>query len=345
MVPTYKRAHLLGYVLDGLANQSYKNFEVLVVVKPSGDGTDEVVTRYSDRLILKLIKQRHGGFLDALNLGLEHVTGQIILFLDDDAIPFPELVQGHVDSYGIPNVGGVSGDVLEAPSDRNEFSEFRTRQSQIFPKIGRINYISRVGMKVWNKPLEGQENFFVYISKAGVASINATIVNAASRQITKSLLVRGANMSVLSAAIDGFRFPTSCILGLTNEQYLGWHLWKKGFNQVFNSKLRIYHIEHGQTLSRSFKETKRETLLYTEEKLFFYRLKGLEPRLSIMHRVAWLIFKTQGDIQRICLNRELHQIAGLKSTFYSTVIGFKLLLKRRFHLAYSPIVDLKKIRE
>jgi len=152
-------------------------------------------------------------------------------------------------------------------------------------------------------------------------------------------------MSVLSEAVEGFRFPTSWILGFTYEQYLAWHIWKKGYSQIFNQKIKVYHLEHGQSLSRHIQDTKSETLLYTEQKLLYYRLSGKETGLSLMHRLIWLSFETLIDLKRICLNRELHRTAGLKSTFYSLIIGLKWSLKKRFGLSYSPLSDLEKLRK
>jgi glycosyltransferase involved in cell wall biosynthesis len=344
LIPTYKRAHLLNYVLEGLIKQTYKNFEVLVVLKPSGDGTEEIVNKWSINLKIRLIEQKHGYVLDALNLGLKDALGQIILFLDDDVIPFPNLVQNHVQSYSLPNIGGVAGDVLKASLEDKEIWQFEKKPSDIVPSVNKAKLTVKIGMKVWNKPLKGLENYLFYISKAGVASINDKAANVSNRQITKSLLGRGANMSVLTAAIGEFRFPIAWILGFTFEQFLGWHLWKKGYTVVFNPKLQVYHFEHGQSLSRNPEERKREALLYTEQKLLFYRLYGVEANLSLMHRIVWLIVETTVNVKRICVNREIHRIARVKSTFYSETIGFKMILSKKLHLTYSPLADLKKLR-
>ncbi len=344
LIPTYKRASLLDYALNGLTNQTYFNFEVLVVFKPSGDGTEQVVNGYVNKLKINSIPQTGRYMIDALNTGLSNAKGEIILFLDDDVIPFPNLVQTHVESYRLPNIGGVAGDVLRASFGDKEIGEFKNKPSDLLPTQSRVSSAARIGMKVWNQPLQGQESYLFYISKAGVACMNSNAANAATQKITKSLLARGANMSVLSAAISDFRFPTSWILGFTFEQYLGWYIWKKGYTQLFNPKIKVYHLAHGKSLSRNFRATKRETLLFTEQKLLFYRLYGMEPQLSLLHRLVWLAFETLIDIKRICLNKELHRTAGVKSTFYSAVIGAKMVLQKMLHLTYSSLSDLEKLR-
>ncbi len=60
LIPTYKRAQTLHYVLHGLENQTHKNFEIMLILKPSGDGTEELLKKYqnSGQLDIKLIFQK-----------------------------------------------------------------------------------------------------------------------------------------------------------------------------------------------------------------------------------------------------------------------------------------------
>ena len=47
VISTYKRADLLPFVLLALKRQTYKDFDVVLVVKPSGDGTEEILKQES----------------------------------------------------------------------------------------------------------------------------------------------------------------------------------------------------------------------------------------------------------------------------------------------------------
>lgn len=342
IIATYKRAYLLDCVLNALTNQTYKNFEVLAIVKPSEDKTEDIIEKYSNRLKIKVISQSKGFVVDALNLGLKKTKGQITIFLDDDAIPFPNLVQTHVESYRLSNIGGVAGNLLTTTIDDLEICDFKKKPSELVHSFNRTSLATRIGMKVWNQPIKGLEDYLFYISKAGIASMNNKVADSANHQIRKSLLGRGANMSVLSATVEEFSFPNSWILGFTFEQFLGWYLWKKGYTVIFNPKIQAYHIQHGQSLSRNL-ETKRETLLHIEKKILFYRLYGIEPELSVMHRIVWLIVETMIDVKRICINKEIHRIARIKSTLYSEVIGIKWTLYNMLNLTYSPLSDLEKL--
>lgn len=339
VIPTYRRAHLLKHVLEGLTKQTFKDFEVIVVLKSSGDGTENIVQKFKKWLNIKPVIQNQGFIVDALNLGFEHVQGRIIAFLDDDAVPFPDFLQRHLETYSGDNIGGVAGEVVPAKltdkgltTKNGELSEIVLRDKPFLDHIGR---------KIWAKPLEGLEDYFVYISKSGVVEYNYDVSRFASHQIVRSLLGMGANMSILAKAAEDFTFPDSWILGLSWEQLLGWHLWRKGYHLVFNPKSKVYHIVHGQTLSRNIKDTSKEILRWTEYNLLFYRLYGFEPDISIPSRLIWLVFDAFLDVKRICINRELFRFARLRSKFYSELIGSKWLVSRKLGGCYSPNIDLK----
>jgi len=338
LIPTYKRSDLIGYVLEGLERQTYSNFEVLIILKPSGDKTEDVVKTHEKTLRIKLIRQEKGYVVDALNLGLEHAKGDIIAFLDDDAVPFPDWLENHVETYAQSKVGGVAGNVI--PTTLAEKLTTKDDVSEIIPNIR--PFLETMGQKIWSQPLQGLENHLVYISKAGIVDLNSRMSHRARHQTVKSMLGMGANMSVLSEAIGGFRFSDSWILGLTWEQFLGWHIWKKGYNLFFNPHARVNHLAHGQTLSRNIIHTRKEFLRSVEKNFLYYRLYELEPSLSKMHRISLLIFSVLIDIKKICKDKETWRTARIKATFYSELIGMKWLLSRKVGGLYSPKTDLER---
>lgn len=207
-------------------------------------------------------------------------------------------------AYSSPDVGGVAGDVIPVTMNGgHKICLFPDTPSELVRPVTLRNIFAR---RIRNRPLKGLENYFLYLSKAGILYFNNKIAEKASNNlIVDSLLAKGANMSFSLKASTGFQFHTSCILGLTFEQYLGWYLWKKGYRVLFNPTIKVYHIHHGQTLSRNVKDPKKVALSCTEEKLLFYRLYGDEPELSIMYRLVWLLLDVLLDIKNICLHKKV----------------------------------------
>jgi GT2 family glycosyltransferase len=101
VVPTYNRAPSLRRLLDALALQTYPfdAFEVIVVDDGSTDGTIGQLGEWSCPFTLRVLKQEHGGPAEARNLGVRHATGSLLVFVDDDVVPAPELLAEHVRSH------------------------------------------------------------------------------------------------------------------------------------------------------------------------------------------------------------------------------------------------------
>jgi len=79
IIPTYKSAETLKYVLESIKNQSYKNIEIIVVDKLSRDRTAGIANNYNAKII-----QDNGERAKAKNIGLEKARGKYVLFLDSD---------------------------------------------------------------------------------------------------------------------------------------------------------------------------------------------------------------------------------------------------------------------
>jgi glycosyltransferase involved in cell wall biosynthesis len=338
IIPTYKRAYLIGHVLEALQEQSYSDFEVVAVLKPSGDGSEEVLRSFEKRLSMRLILQEEGYVTDALNIGLEQAKGAIIAFLDDDAVPHRDWLQNHLITYDDSSVGGVAGNVV--PTALKGGSMYaKDGESELIPYPE--EFMRSTGRILWNCPIKGLENYLVYISKAGRVTYNSSLSQCAWDQVTKSLLGMGANMSLLSKTVKGFKFPSSWILGISWEQFLGWYVWNRGYTLVFNPNAVVNHIIHDQTLSRD-KDLAKEALRVMEGNLLFYRLHGLERNLSGIHRIVWLIISIMMNTKKLCVNHELERLAWMRGTFCSELIGLKWLLSKKVGCRYSPLADLKR---
>ena len=80
IIPNYNKEEYVADTLDSIFNQTYKNFEVIVIDDASSDNSLEIIKKY-DCTILHTNRLRAGG---ARNKGLDHATGDYIIFLDSD---------------------------------------------------------------------------------------------------------------------------------------------------------------------------------------------------------------------------------------------------------------------
>ncbi|MBI3998716.1 MAG: glycosyltransferase family 2 protein, partial [Armatimonadetes bacterium] len=102
VIPTLNRREVLKRVLDALAHQTYPadRYEVVVVDDGSTDGTQDVVEAAgrTGPPAVRYVRQTPGkrGPASANNLGIKAAQGEWILFLNDDVVADPHLVEEHV---------------------------------------------------------------------------------------------------------------------------------------------------------------------------------------------------------------------------------------------------------
>ncbi len=92
VIPTFNRAHLLRDALDSVLQQTFQDFEIVIVDDGSTDGTTELVQTISDTRI-RYFTQDHRGVAAALNHGWQNARGTYIGRLDSDDCWSPTLLQ------------------------------------------------------------------------------------------------------------------------------------------------------------------------------------------------------------------------------------------------------------
>ncbi len=109
VICTYNREDFLERCLDYLQHQSNQNFEVVVINGPSTDGTEAVLKRYDGRI--KVGRNPARNLSISRNMGIELSSGDLIAFIDDDAIPFDDWIDTLLREFGqLPlTVAGIGG--------------------------------------------------------------------------------------------------------------------------------------------------------------------------------------------------------------------------------------------
>ena len=84
IIPTYNQADLLKKAIQSVLNQTYKNWELIIINNYSTDNTEEIVENFEDQRI-KIFNFKNNGVIAASrNYGLNKSTGKYISFLDSD---------------------------------------------------------------------------------------------------------------------------------------------------------------------------------------------------------------------------------------------------------------------
>jgi len=110
VIPTYNRARFLCEAINSVLNQTFRDFEVIVVDDGSTDNTAELLSRYSDSI--HYVRQDHRGRSHARNCGIQLARGEYIAFLDSDDIWLPDKLERQMTLFKEdPDFGLVHGAV------------------------------------------------------------------------------------------------------------------------------------------------------------------------------------------------------------------------------------------
>ncbi|MEG3178426.1 glycosyltransferase [Sphingomonas sp. RB3P16] len=97
VICTYNRCDHLERCLEYLTYQAREDFEVIVVNGPSTDRTNAVLDQYKDRIKLATNPERN--LSKSRNIGIDLAAGDIVAFIDDDALPFDDWVDQILAAY------------------------------------------------------------------------------------------------------------------------------------------------------------------------------------------------------------------------------------------------------
>lgn len=183
IIPTYNREKLLPNAIESVINQTYGNWELLVVDDRSTDNTRKVVEEYikRDKRINYIINDRTKGPAGARNCGIYKSRGKYVAFLDSD----DEWIETHLSE---------SIEVLENENINVCFSLWYERRSGKLIKCDEIGHrknrlekvISDLNLKVKGKLIFFDDRFYEYnlLQQVYCYHINTIVFNRNILEVT-----------------------------------------------------------------------------------------------------------------------------------------------------------------
>ncbi|MBW4564840.1 MAG: glycosyltransferase [Mojavia pulchra JT2-VF2] len=105
IIPVYRAEKYIAATVQSVLDQTYKNFELLIIDDGSPDKSVEICQQFTDPRI-KIIRQENRGVAAARNQGICASEGQYIAFLDADDLWKPTKLEKHVNHLdNLPDVG------------------------------------------------------------------------------------------------------------------------------------------------------------------------------------------------------------------------------------------------
>lgn len=98
IIPVYNAEEFIGKTLDSVLNQTYKNFEIVLVDDCSKDNSQQIIKKYqaSHSEIVYFRQSTNQGAGAARNKALELAKGQYVAFLDADDLWYPQKIEKQI---------------------------------------------------------------------------------------------------------------------------------------------------------------------------------------------------------------------------------------------------------
>ena len=266
IIPTYNREEFITETIKSVLNQTYKDFEIIVVDDGSTDNTKQKLELFKSKI--KLIEQKNSERAIARNNGVKNSSGEYIAFLDSDDLWIKNKLENQVNfldekkdfilTYGQSlrinehgksiktakrQIQGYSGNVFEELLFRN-FIVSAT------PLIRREQFERTTGFQTKYVPYEDWE-FWIRLSLLGKfyffnkpfsyyrihKSQSVKLVNAKKiEEVTLSLLLDSYNLKSIPSKVKNKS------LGLANLKFCYWYILANDLEQAKEKLIKAKEI-------------------------------------------------------------------------------------------------------
>jgi len=126
IIPTYNRRQYLSRAIESVLEQTFRDYELLIIDDASKDDTRALVSEYTDSRIQYFRHETNRGAPAARNTGLRHAKGEFIAFLDSDNEWLPQRLEKQIALFSAVNasVGVVYANNLVVDEVNNSTTEW-----------------------------------------------------------------------------------------------------------------------------------------------------------------------------------------------------------------------------
>ena len=112
-MPVYNREKYVREAVESVLNQTFENFEFLIIDDGSEDQTDNILRSFSDARIRLISHSQNKGIAQRMNEGLALARGECLAIMNSDDIAFPERIEKQVAYLDQnPDIGAVASTAI-----------------------------------------------------------------------------------------------------------------------------------------------------------------------------------------------------------------------------------------
>jgi glycosyltransferase involved in cell wall biosynthesis len=234
LIPTYQDIEALELILDALGHQTYKNFEVIVAEDEVSSACKGLLKKFNSLDIKHVFHEDKGNRkATILNKALAEVSGEYLIFIDGDTIPFSTFIDSHVALSELKtvlcgrrvNLGEtVSKEIREKKRTTNDIEKHYFKN---------YNYLKKNGTRHYEQGLHFKPNSW----------IQKLLSNS-----NKNVHILGSNFSCFREDffyINGF--DEDIIGGSKDDVDLEWRLEESGcILQSVKYCANLFHLHHNR---------------------------------------------------------------------------------------------------
>ena len=153
IVPVYKVEQYIHKCVDSILNQTFKDFELILVDDGSPDNCGKICDEYAQKdERVRVIHKENGGLSDARNAGVDVAQGKIIGFVDSDDYLDKDMYAQMITYLEANDCDVVCCDTYIVRGDKKRFKP-RYKENKIFNNEQAINEIlnGNLDNAAWNK--------------------------------------------------------------------------------------------------------------------------------------------------------------------------------------------------
>ncbi len=289
IMPVYNAEKYLALAINSVIDQSYKDWELIIVDDGSTDSSAEIIHKFlQEDIRIVYLFQKNKKQAAARNTGIKHSKGQFVAFLDADDLWAPEKLQAQVEAIQNNEVdlcfsGGVIVDEVGRfqntyPTIFGEFSgeEIYKRMYEFNPipimsVLVKKYVIDTVGFQDESSQIVGCEDFDYWLR---ISVINATFLGLDKNLFSYRTNPEGTSRGILQMKIAECN---ALYKNLDINKFAADDLKKLQWRFLELIKFiipNLFFLFRYDEISHYFK------LLYSITGLFKYRLAALHSQLS-----------------------------------------------------------------
>ena len=284
IIPVYNAEKYLEQCLNSIKNQTYKNFEVIIVNDGSKDNSEVICKRFSeDDSRFRYFSKENGGVSSARNFGLDNANGHYITFIDGD-----DWVEHNHLEILIKSIAENNSDIAIC-----SYKEFDNNIDTYYTIV-----YTKQEKNLLNFEKMNRDDFLIIFPK--LMSINVCFNNAVAKLFRKEL-------------VTNLRFDTSIKYGEDLDFYFSLYLNVESISYV-DELTYVYRI-HGDSTTSNFNQEHAEQELSIFKKMFKKIQEIGLPTIHYFNKFQKLLKARVNYIKnKVLLNEHLDFLKNIEGT-------------------------------